>query len=146
MQCLGIAEASIGSIMIRTHPSIRVERRFKYEILGHPKLAQQSVTVTLPANHKTLQIVPKLAPLEQQQRQYRLFVLLNNSILPRSTPLPIPDDPLPSNAVVYDGNLQAGTNVIQVHLIAALPKGQTLPNGSECELEKFTILAHLPRY
>jgi hypothetical protein len=145
MHGLGIADALITSVTMRTHPSIHTDSRFKYELRAHPKLAQQNVAVVVPAKHKMMQIIPKIAPLEQQFRQFRLFVLFNNMMLHRTTPLPIPDDPLPANALVYDATLQPGVNAIQVHVIAALPKGQKLPNGSECELEKFTILVHLLR-
>jgi hypothetical protein len=63
----------------------------------------------------------------------------------RATPLPIPDDPLPQHAIVFDVGLQTGTNLIQVSLIAALARGQKLPNGTDCELEKITINAHLSK-
>lgn len=83
--------------------------------------------------------------MEQQQRQYRLFITVNGSMVGRATPLPIPDDPLPVNAIVFDIPLQPGTTVISVTMIAALPKGQKLPSGAECELERISVNAFLPR-
>lgn len=142
----GLADALIHSILIRTHPSIPLERRFRLEVPAHPKLAQQNLTVHLPTNHSRLQLIPRLSPImEQQQRQYRLFITINGSVVGRATPLPIPDDPLPVNAIVFDLPLQPGTTVISVTMIAALPKGQKLSNGAECELERISINAFLPR-
>ncbi|KAK3354663.1 Bromodomain-containing protein [Neurospora tetraspora] len=142
----GLADALIHSILIRTHPSIPLERRFRLEVPAHPKLAQQNLTVHLPTNHSRLQLIPRLSPiLEQQQRQYRLFITINGSMVGRATPLPISDDPLPVNAIVFDLPLQPGTTVISVTMIAALPKGQKLPSGAECELERISINAFLPR-
>ena len=131
--------------MIRTHPSIPLERRFRLDIPANPKIAQQNITVHIPGNHHRLQLVPRLAPLEQQQRTYRLFVTINGQTVGRATPLPISDDPLPQNAMVFDLGLTAGTNLVVVTMIAALPRGQKLPNGAECEVEKMTINAHLSK-
>lgn len=49
------------------------------------------------------------------------------------------------NAMVFDVGLQLGTNIINVSVIAALPKGQKLPNGADCELEKMMVNVHLMR-
>lgn len=141
----GISDALLPSLLIRTHPSIPMDRRFRLEIPAHPKEAQQNISVHLAGNHSRLQIIPRLAPFEQQGRQYRLFVSVNGQTVGRSTPLPIPDDPLPVNAMVFDAGLQLGTNIIAVTVVAALPKGQKLPNGADSELESMSINVHLMR-
>jgi hypothetical protein len=97
----------------------------------------------MPYAHNMIQIIPRIAALERQQRQYRIFVSVNNMPLPRSTPLPIPEDPLPLNSLVFDAQLQPGGNRIQVYIVAALPKGEKLPSGVEGEVERITIIAHL---
>lgn len=140
-----ISDALINSILVRTHPTIPLERRFRLEIPAHPRFSQQNITVHLPAGHSRLQLIPRIAYLEQQHRQYRIFVAINNQFVGRATPLPIPDDPLPANAMVFECNLQPGTNQITVTMIAALPKGQKLPGGEDCELERFVINAYLPK-
>ena len=124
-----------------------MDQRFAFELSADPKLAQRSVTVTIPSNQYKLQIIPKLAPFEQQQRQYRLFVLLNGSPLGRSAPVPIPGDDrqLTASSLVFDALLLPGINWIELHLIAALPNGERLPNGADCELEKTLVVAHLLR-
>ncbi|KAK1755277.1 Bromodomain-containing protein [Echria macrotheca] len=144
----GLADALIQSVLIRTLYGVPVppERRFRLEILAHPTLAQQNLTVHIPANQYKLQIIPKLAPLEQQQRHHRLFVTMNGHLVSRGTPTPAPDDPLPPNALVFEVGLQPGTSVIVITLVSALPKGEKLPNGSDCELERITINAHLSKF
>lgn len=142
---LDISDALITSILVRTHPTIPLERRFRLEIPAHPRFSQQNITVHLPPGHSRLQLIPRIAYLEQQHRQYRIFVAINNQFVGRATPLPIPDDPLPSNAMVFECSLQPGTNQIAVTMIAALPKGQKLPGGEDCELERVTINAYLPK-
>ncbi|KAM7224385.1 Bromodomain-containing protein [Rhypophila decipiens] len=145
----GVSDALIKGVLVRTHPTIplerTLERRFRLEIPAHPRFSQQNITVHLPVGHFRLQLIPRIAYLEQQERQYRIFVAINNQFVGRATPLPIPDDPLPPNAMVFECNLQAGTNQITVTMIAALPKGQKLPGGEDCELERVTINAYLPK-
>jgi len=145
-QHLGVADALIQSILVRTHPQIPLDRRFRLELPADPKLAHQNVTVHVAHNHHRLQLIPRLQPLEQQQRQYRLWVTCNNQPVGRATPLPIPDDPLPANAIVFDLALHPGTtNLIAVTMVAALPKGQKLPNGAEVEIEKVTLNIHVSK-
>ncbi|KAK4193472.1 Bromodomain-containing protein [Podospora australis] len=144
----GLADALLSNVLIRTHPTIpldRVDRRFRLEIPAHAQLAQQSFTVHIPANHHRLQLIPRLAPLEHQGRQYKLMIQVNGQMVGRATPLPIPDDPLPMNSMVFDLNLQMGSSIVVITAIAGLPKGQKLSNGSSVEVEKITIHAHLSR-
>lgn len=115
------------------------------ELPADPKLAQQSVTFHLPASHSRLQLVPRLAPFEQQGRQYKLIVQINGQMVGRATPIPAPDDPLPLNAMVFDLGLTLGTNMIVVTVVASLPKGQKLENGASAEVERLTMNVHLTR-
>lgn len=143
---LGANDALLSRVTVRAHPSIRVEKRFKCEVVAHHKLSEQTITVHVPASQKTVQIIPTIPPLEQQLRQYRLFVQVNGVTMSRAPPLPIADDPLPLNAVVFEGSLIPGSNIIQVTIAGALPKGQKLPNGADYERERITILANLLRH
>lgn len=99
----------------------------------------------IPGTQSRLQLIPRLAPFEQQGRQYRIFVQVNGQMVGRTTPLPVPDDPLPPNALVFDLGLQYGVNTVQVTVIASLPKGQRLPNGAEAEVEKLVLYLQLMR-
>jgi hypothetical protein len=122
-----------------------MDRRFRIEIPAQPREAHLNISMHVPGAHNRLQLVPRLAPFEQQGRQYKLFVSINGQTVGRSAPLPIADDPLPASALVFDLALQYVTNIIVVTVVAALPKGQKLPNGADCEVEKMTINAQLLR-
>lgn len=141
----GLSDALLPSVLVRTHPSVAMDHRFRLEIPAHPQEAHQNFTIHIPGNHGRLQLIPRLALFEQQNRAYRLFVTVNGQTVGRATPLPVPDDPLPPNAIVFDLNLPLITSVIVVTVIAALPKGQKLPSGADCEVEKVVLNAQLLR-
>ncbi|OIW28075.1 hypothetical protein CONLIGDRAFT_461062 [Coniochaeta ligniaria NRRL 30616] len=145
----GLSSALIKSLHIRGHPNIPIDNdmRFNIKIPADPVYAQHSITVHVPNNQYKLQVIPIIAPLEQQNRAYRLFVVCNGNVLSRSPPFPIPDDDLAhlQNLLVFEANLGLGLNEIQVHVVAALPKGQKLPGGEECEVEVFRVVAQLMR-
>ena len=143
----GSADALITSVLIRTHPTVHVDKRFTLEVPAHPTLAQQTITAIVPSNQYKMQIIPRLPPFELQYRHFNLFVLVNGRYPPRSTPLPIPGDTLqlPAGTPVFDATLAPGLNSIEFHVVAAVPREQRTPNGHSCELEKITVLAHLLR-
>jgi hypothetical protein len=142
---LGVKDALIQNFMMRTHPAlIKDNRKFKFELKPHPREAQQSVTINVPAAHWKLQIIPRtLSTLEAQGRMYRMFIVVNGSTLTRVTPIPIADDPIPNGIPFFEANLQMGVNWIAVHVIASIPKDQRKEGGPDCELEKMFIVAHL---
>lgn len=72
-----------------------------------------------------------------------MFVLVNGQLLGRG--IPNPRDPIQHGESLYDAQLHVGTNTIVVQMIAALPQGQILPNGSDAVLEKTTIFANVMR-
>jgi len=142
---LGIADALLGNLTIRTHPGLTNDRRFVFRLPPHPKEAQQSVTINIPANHWKQQVIVTLAPsIMEQQRPFKLFVIVNGVTV--GTTHPAANDPIDHGGKLYEAPLHPGVNTIQVQVIAALPKGQKLPNGSEVELEKVTVLANMARY
>ncbi|ROW14220.1 hypothetical protein VPNG_04271 [Cytospora leucostoma] len=136
------SEAVLTNLCIRTPLDNNPERRFVFNIPPSPRLLHQSFTINLSATQWKLQIVPRISPaLEQQQRPYKLYVLVNGQTLARG--IPNPRDPIHNGELLYDAQLHQGVNTIVVQMIAALPKGQTLPNGSDAVLEKITILANV---
>jgi hypothetical protein len=140
-----VADALITNMTIRTHPQLANERRFRFQLPPHPKEAQQSVTINLPANHWKQQVIVTVSPaVQEQQRPYKLFVIVNNHTL--GPAIPVPNDPIEPGAKLYEAHLHHGVNTIQVQMAAALPKGQKLPNGSDVEVEKVTVLANMMRY
>ncbi|KAK3984865.1 hypothetical protein QBC44DRAFT_336131 [Cladorrhinum sp. PSN332] len=140
------ADSLLPTVLIRTHPTIPMDRRFRVEIQANAEEAQQNVALQIPGNHPRLQLIPRLNPqLEQQGRQHKFYVHVNGMLVHRATPLPIPDDPLPRDAMVFDLGLSLGTNIIAITVVASLPKGQKLTNGADSEVEKLTIYANLTR-
>lgn len=138
----GLSEAILANLCLRTPPDNGAEKPFVFNVPPHAKLLQQSFTVNLAANQWKLQIVPRLSPiLEQQQRPYKLYVVVNGQTLARG--VPTPRDTMQNGELLYDAQLHQGVNTIVLQMIAALPKGQRLPNGSDAVLEKITILANV---
>lgn len=43
----------------------------------------------------------------------------------------------------FDAILHPGINVVEVHLIAAIPRHERVPGGAETELEIFTIFVNV---
>lgn len=141
---IGVKDALITNLSIRTPLDNGPERRFMFNVPPHPKLLQPSYTIGLGPTQWKLHVVPRMCTtLEEQQRAYKLFVMVNGQPLGRG--IPNPRDPIQHGELLYDAQLHAGTNTIVVQMIAALPKGQTLPNGSDAVLEKITIFANVMR-
>lgn len=116
-----------------------------FDLPPHEREAQQSVTAHMPANNLRIQIIPTIAPfLREQHRQYKLWVIINRQVL--SPQQPVPGQVLPPESAVFDAQLQPGMiNTIEAHVIAALPKGERTSNGSDVELEQFTVLTNVVR-
>lgn len=55
-------------------------------------------------------------------------------------------DPVQAGDLVFDISLHQGVNTIEVWMIAALPKGQAMPNGADAVVEKITVLANVAKY
>ncbi|KAH8744903.1 hypothetical protein F5883DRAFT_439487, partial [Diaporthe sp. PMI_573] len=137
-----LSEAILANLCLRTPPDNGAEKQFVFNVPPHPKLLQQSFTTNLAANQWKLQIVPRVSPaLEQQQRPYKLYVVVNGQTLARG--VPTPRDAIQNGELLYDAQLHQGVNTIVLQMIAALPKGQKLVNGSDAVVEKITILANV---
>lgn len=139
------ADALIKNVKIQTYPHGSTDKGFTYNMLPFDRETNPSVTIQVPANHLRVQITPTVASiLTEQQRQYRLFVVINRHVL--SAQEPSQGQLLPPNTSVFDAQLQSGiVNVIEVHVAAALPKGEQTANGDNYELEVFTVLANVFR-
>lgn len=139
-----IKDAILTNLCIRTPLDNNPDRRFLFNVPAHPKMLQQSFTIALGPTQWKLQVIPRISPaLEEQQRPYKMFILVNGQVLARG--VPNPRDPIQNDELMYDASLHQGLNNITVQILAALPKGQTLPNGSDAVMEKITILANVTR-
>ena len=83
-----------------------------------PTEMQQSATVNLPPHLTRILVVPAIPDhLQNQQPNERAF----------------------------EAMLHPGVNVVEAHLIAAIPRNERVPGGPEVELEVFTIFINVLR-
>ena len=145
-----MSTALISNLKIQTHPGIsglKPEKRIDFDLGPHPREAQQCVALNVPADHPNnmkVQIIPTLpAFLQEQQRFFKLWVLQDGQTLYPSSPHGVQN--LPPNSPIFFAELHGGINRVEVHVIAGLPRGQTLPGGADVELEIFTVLLNVLR-
>jgi hypothetical protein len=132
----------VTNLTLGTHPGLHLSKHFRMDLPPSPTMAQQSITINLPASHYYIQIKPTLAA-SLLDRQYKLFV---TSGVTRLHATPVPGHQNDSRRPVFDARLLPGINRIEIELIAALPKGATKSaNGSDVEMEKITVFANLLR-
>lgn len=110
-------------------------------VLPSPKEMQTSATVNLtPAQSRVL--IATLIPDHLRNRQYSLWTMVNKQPV-KATVNPIPGmQPLER---CFEVHFHAGINVIETHLIAAVPRSERVPGGPEVELEVFTIFVNVLR-
>lgn len=134
----GASDAMITNLSIATHPGLNIIHHFRMDLPPSATLAQQSVTINLPATHYYLQIKPSIA-FFMMQRQHKLFVTAG---MTRLHAMPT----IPGNAVeprnpLFEARLHPGVNRIEIEIIAAIPKGT--PSAIDVEIEKITIFVNL---
>ncbi|PNP58730.1 hypothetical protein THARTR1_01746 [Trichoderma harzianum] len=137
----GIDSALIEKLRIQTHPSMPNERPTLLTILPNAKEMQQSATINLPPTQTRIWIVVTL-PTFLQDRQYSLWTLVDRQPW-KQLMQPIPNQTHHERA--FDVMLHPGLNVIETHLIAAIPRHEREPGGPEVELEVFTVLINVSR-
>jgi hypothetical protein len=137
----GIKDALISQLRIQAHPSIHAEPSLLAEVLPHRKEMQQCATVNVPPTHTRVLIVLTL-PDFLYDRQYNLWTLMNKQ------PLQMSHHQLPKQSPyerVFDVLLHPGVNVVEAHLVAAIPRGERVPGGSEVEVEVLTAYLNVMR-
>ncbi|KAH0597580.1 hypothetical protein MHUMG1_04959 [Metarhizium humberi] len=137
----GIKDALISRLRIQLHPSMQPGDPVLLDVLPLPHEMQQSGTVNVPPIINRIFIVPML-PDFLQDRQYSLWVLIDKQPL-KPCHQPIPNQ-LPQERA-FDVMLHPGVNVIEAHLIAAIPRHERVPGGPEVELEVFTAYVNVLR-
>lgn len=120
------------------------ESKFKLTVPAHAKLAQQSVTVNLPAAQKALRVTLDLAPALQSKvgRPSKVFVTANGyRIAQRPDIYQVPNGDNKSPPPTFDLRLTPGMNRIEVECAAvSAPKNGNL--RGELEMERIYIHAH----
>lgn len=133
----------ITNLSLATHPLLNLPKPFRMDIPPSPTMAQQSITISLPAAHYYLQIKPTLAA-GLFERQYKLFA--TNGLTRLHAVPTIPGHSVDQQHPLFETRLNPGVNRIEIELIASLPKTAPRPaNGQDVELEKITIFANLMR-
>lgn len=127
-------------------------------------LTQQSITLSLPGTHSSIQIKP-FVPVAQTQRPWRLFVTVNNTRISevyqpptqqQSNPDSSPEkqqqqqQPREKGHPLFEARLQPGVNRIDVEVVAGTApmqvRGQPPPKERDTvEMEKCTIFVNLMR-
>ncbi|KHJ32582.1 putative bromodomain containing protein [Erysiphe necator] len=132
------SDAMITNLSIATHPGLNIIRHFHMDLPPSTTLAQQSVTINLPATHYYLQIKPSIA-LSMMQRQHKLFVTAGTTRL-HAMPT-IPGHPVEPRNPLFEARLHPGVNRIEIEIIAAFPKGTI--STREVEVEKINLYVNL---
>ncbi|KAH7027433.1 Bromodomain-containing protein [Microdochium trichocladiopsis] len=132
--------ALMSKLVINSHPGLPVDNNLHVSFPASATEFQQDITVNAPPTHFRLQLRPHIASfLEAEQREWKLHVMHDQQRLYPSAPYEKRNEP------VFDATMRYGANRIEVSLVAALPQGETGPNGLNMELEKFTINYNLQR-
>lgn len=101
----------------------------------------QSAAVNLLPGQNRIAVLIQL-PEFLQDRQFSLWALLDKG------PLKASHQPLPGqehHEKAFELILRGGINVIEAHLVAAIPKDQRKEGGPEIEVEIFTVLVNVLR-
>ncbi|KAI0998998.1 hypothetical protein K3495_g9198 [Podosphaera aphanis] len=132
--------AMVTNLSIATHPGLNISSHFRMDLPSSATLAQQSVTINLPATHYYLQIKPSIASA-MLKRQYKLFVTAGTTRL-HAMPT-IPGHPVEPRNPLFEARLHPGVNRIELELVAA-PITDSRSNN-DIEIEKISLFVNLMR-
>lgn len=138
---LGIKDALISNLRIQSHQIVQAGPSTLLSVFPDPKEMQKSGAVNLPGNQTRITIVVTL-PEFLQDRQYNLWLLGEKQPL-RPFPQPLPNQQ-PGDRV-FEMMLHGGVNVVEAHLVAAIPRSERVEGGSEIEVEVLTALVNVMR-
>lgn len=137
----GIDDALIETMKIQVHPSLQSHSPILATIKPNPLEMDQSATINLPT-HLTRILVVTAIPNHLQNRQYSLWTLVNRQPL---KPILHQAPGQKPHERAFEAMLHPGVNVLESHLIAAIPRDERVPGGPEVELETFTISVNVLR-
>jgi hypothetical protein len=137
----GLDDALIESVKIQVHPTLQSHSPVLATVKPSPKEMDQAATVNLPS-HLTRILIVTAIPNHLHNRQYSLWTLVNKQPF---KPLHLQAPGQQPNERAFEAMLHHGINVIETHLIAAIPQDERVPGGPEVELEVFTITVNVLR-
>ncbi|KAJ1327520.1 chromatin structure-remodeling complex subunit RSC4 [Microdochium nivale] len=139
-QPISDSAALMSKLVINSHPSLPVENAMHVSFPASAIECQQDITLNAPPSHFRLQLRPHIASfLEAEEREWKLHVMHDQQRLFPSNPYEKRNEP------VFEATMRYGPNRIEVSLVAALPLGETGPEGLNMELERFTVNYNLQR-
>ncbi|KAI1827469.1 Bromodomain-containing protein [Xylaria intraflava] len=136
------SEALMPRVVIVTHPTLPVENKLLTTIPASISEYQQDIIINAPASQFRVQLKPVIAPfLEMEQREWKLNVIHDGvRLYPSSVSFDRRGEP------IFDVTMRYGVNRLEVALVAALPRGQTAPNGLRAEMERVVVHYNLLRH
>lgn len=137
----GLTDALMTRMHLRAHSSIHPAEPILGSVEPDPKYMQQSTTVNLPAHVNRIFIAPGI-PDKLMDRHFSLWVLIDKQLL-KQAPHAFPDHTQQDR--VFEVMLRPGVNVIEAHLIAAIPAVERVEGGPEAELEVFTAYVNVAK-
>ncbi|KAM0222756.1 hypothetical protein ACHAPA_001284 [Fusarium lateritium] len=137
----GIDDALIETMKIQVHPSLQSHSPILATIKPNPLEMDQGATLNLPT-HLTRILVVTAIPNHLQNRQYSLWTLVNRQPL---KPILHQAPGQKPHERAFEAMLHPGVNVLESHLIAAIPRDERVPGGPEVDLETFTITVNVLR-
>jgi hypothetical protein len=135
----GINDALISRLRIQAHPGLQFRQAELGSILPDPNYLQQSGVINVPAGCNRAFIVTML-PDFLHERHYSMWMLIERQPL-KPYPHMIPGQQ--SSEVSFEVMLQPGVNVVEAHLIAAIPGDERHPGGPETEIEVLTAFVNV---
>lgn len=134
---LDASDALITNLNIVTHPALKIDQHFRFDVPASSTACQQSITINLPATHSYLQFTPTIAS-NLIHRPTKMFFTVNNQ---RLNPTPTRSGETDLCRPLYDVRVRGGiTNRIEVELVAGPPRGVLKTGmGQDTELEKISV-------
>lgn len=138
---LGIKDALVSRLSIQAHPMLQFPQPNMGSIYPDPKYLQQSGVINVPPHCTRIFIITTL-PDFLHERHYSLWTLINRHPVkpyPQMIPGQQPQD------LAFEVGLHPGVNVVEAHLIAAIPGEEREAGGPESELEVFTAYVNVTK-
>ena len=134
LRAYSVEAALLPTVLVATHPQLKVSNPLSMSITPHATLSQQSTTVTLPSTHYFLQISPTISKQLSMGRPYKMFVTLNGTRLnQRDTQFHVDTG---KRTHVYEGSLAQGVNRVEVEVVAAKQDS----DGKGLDVEKLSLI------
>lgn len=137
----GVSDALLSRLSIQAHPMLQLAQPKMGSLYPDPKYLQQSGVINVPQHCNRVFVITML-PDFLHERHYSLWTLINRQPVkpyPQMIPGQLPQE------LAFEVGLHPGVNVVEAHLIAAIPSEQREVGGPESELEIFTAYVNVTK-